>query len=77
MADRWLTDLNDKTPGKRDVFEAMFNPEKKRPLTREEMNALTAVNTSLADYVWLPITFTGDGRPVIQWLDEWRMEDYE
>ncbi|WP_229073323.1 hypothetical protein [Actinoplanes sp. DH11] len=31
---------------------------------------------ALADYVWLPIRFDGD-RPVIDWHDEWRIEDYD
>jgi hypothetical protein len=61
----------------RDVFEAMFNPEKKPLLTREQMGALSTQNTSLADYVWLPIRFAEDGRPFIEWLDEWKTEDYE
>ncbi len=29
-----------------------------------------------ARYVWLPIVFT-DGKPTIEWRDEWRLEDYE
>ena len=33
-------------------------------------------NTAIADYVWLPIRFDGD-RPVIDWHDEWRIEDYD
>jgi hypothetical protein len=70
-------DLTDKTPDMRDVFEAMFNPDKKPLLTHEEMNALSVQDTSLADYVWLPVRFTEDGRPFIEWLDEWKTEDYE
>jgi hypothetical protein len=77
LADRWLTDLTDKTPDMRDIFEAMFNPEKKPLLTREEMAALSAQDTSKADYVWLPVSFTEDGRPFIEWRDEWKTEDYE
>ena len=34
-------------------------------------------NTSVADYVWLPLTFTENGKVVIRWQDEWRLEDYE
>jgi hypothetical protein len=59
------------------VFEAMFNPEKKPLLSGKEFAAISAQNTSLAGYVWLPIRFTGDGKPFIEWLDEWRIEDYE
>ena len=32
--------------------------------------------TRIADYVWLPIRFEGE-RAYIDWLDEWRIEDYE
>ena len=32
--------------------------------------------TKEADYVWLPIRFDGD-KPYIEWLDEWRTEDFE
>jgi hypothetical protein len=77
LADRWLTDLNEKTPDMEAVFESRFDPEKKPLLTGEEIAALSARNTSLADYVWLPIRFTGDVKPFIEWLDEWRIEDFE
>ena len=33
-------------------------------------------NTSIADYVWLPIGFKDD-KIYIEWKDEWRIEDYE
>lgn len=33
-------------------------------------------NTSIADYVWLPLRFDGD-MIYIDWLDEWKIEDYE
>jgi len=39
------------------------------------LDHLSANNTSLADYVWLPILFE-DGRPVIRWMDSWRVEDF-
>lgn len=33
-------------------------------------------NTSIADYVWLPIHFEGE-MPIIDWLDQWSLDDYE
>ena len=30
-----------------------------------------------ATYVFLPVTFDKNGRPTIEWRDEWRLEDYE
>ena len=32
-------------------------------------------DTSIADYVWLPIRFEGD-RALIDWRDEWRTDDF-
>lgn len=32
-------------------------------------------NTRKADYVWLPIEWQGE-KPMIRWMDEWRIEDY-
>ena len=43
----------------------------------------SAANTSIADYVWLPLRFVEpcaeypNGMVLIDWLDEWRIEDYE
>ncbi|MBT1170619.1 family 43 glycosylhydrolase [Bifidobacterium sp. SO4] len=34
------------------------------------------LDTSQAEYVWLPIQFEDDV-PIIKWHDEWRVEDYE
>ncbi len=33
-------------------------------------------DTSIADYVWLPFRFDGE-MGYLDWLDEWRIEDYE
>lgn len=33
-------------------------------------------NTFIADYVWLPFRFDGD-MAYLDWMDEWRIEDYE
>lgn len=80
-ADRWL-------PGKMDIpyeiykakFENWFqsNPDGIY-LSDEEMkydheDAIS--NTSVADYVWLPLRFDGEN-VIIDWHDEWRIEDYE
>ena len=43
----------------------------------------TARNTSIADYVWLPLIFEEpsdehpNGMVYIDWVDEWKIEDYE
>ena len=40
---------------------------------RQEMyaaNKLEEANTSIADYVWLPVLWS-NGRPVIRWQEAW------
>jgi hypothetical protein len=32
-------------------------------------------DTSIADYVWLPLRFDGE-MAYLDWKDEWRVEDY-
>ncbi|MCR5101614.1 MAG: family 43 glycosylhydrolase [Butyrivibrio sp.] len=80
-ADRWKPDSMDtKYEDYAIVFEKMFSPD-----SREEMADLFKTmgesmnikdDTSIADYVWLPIRFTDDG-PKIEWIDSWKIEDYE
>ena len=42
-----------------------------------ELAAVMAeANTSIADYVWLPLRFEGE-MPFIDWHDEWRIEDFD
>ncbi|MDR2629985.1 MAG: family 43 glycosylhydrolase [Spirochaetaceae bacterium] len=77
LADRWLVDLPETMPDMGAVFEGMFNPEKEPVLSREAMNALSAQNTAIADYVWLPVEFTASGKPIIRWRDEWQIDEYE
>lgn len=62
------------------VFELMFHPDEKE---REKIKTMdlgsmkdTNRNTSIADYVWLPLRFEED-MVYIDWHDEWRIEDYE
>ena len=75
MADRWLVDLPADRPDIPAIFESQFNPEKRSELSKFDLYSLTAKNTSIADYVWLPVKFI-DGVPCIAWLDEWKIEDY-
>ena len=75
LADRWLTDLPEVLPDIGAAFEEGFrsdgaNRSKLRALVR-----LTSQNTSLADYVWLPVRFDGE-MAYLDWRDEWRIEDY-
>lgn len=82
IADRWVPEYI--VDAKRaDIMErciaARSNP-KKYPVTEEERQEmmrspmLESANTSIADYVWLPLTIEDD-RVEIRWYDQWRIED--
>lgn len=49
--------------------DAAFDPSDAESL-------LPVANTSIAEYVWLPLRFDGE-MVYIDWLDSWRVEDYE
>lgn len=78
MADRWLPD----TPVDArlaDVFTRViagtYDPEHYQATEEErrEMyaaNKLEQANTSIADYVWLPVEWS-NGKPVLRWQDSW------
>ncbi len=78
MADRWLpgTPVDARLA---DIFTrvigANYAPDKYQftDAERREMyaaNQLEAADTSIADYVWLPIEFENE-KPVIRWQDAW------
>lgn len=75
LGDRWLTDLSYTMPSADDMFEAMFNPGKKMDVV-PCLGKYTDENTSMARYVWLPIRFSKDGKPYIEWEDEWKIEEF-
>lgn len=89
LADRWLPQIADDprfASGRLSelvrsaITKATGTP--RQPLTDEERGvigfaaALNNVNTSVSRYVWLPILFK-NGRPTIEWRDEWRIEEFE
>lgn len=89
LADRWLPDLTgrpDFESGELSGYVrsaiAKATGKPRQPFTDAERKAipyaaaLTNVNTSISRYVWLPILFR-DGRPVIEWRDEWSIDDFE
>lgn len=84
LADRWRPELpeiegEDFYSGKAyeeicRMFERIFsNPEE---FVLEEGEDSLHINSACSDYVWLPLRFDGD-QVMIEWLDEWRVEDYE
>lgn len=75
-ADRWLPQNMDK---EYPVYEEMFNcifSGREKEFDFSRMGEEPSQNTSIADYVWLPLRFDGD-MVYIDWKDEWRIEDYE
>ena len=78
LADRWMPDLPG-TPGIYESvaarFEAIFNPDANKPVLDEPIGSIHEINTSVADYVWLPVRFEGE-MAYLDWQDEWRLEDY-
>lgn len=83
LADRWLPqemDLDYRIYAK--VYEYLFTgrySELESIVDKEILNRILfdgRRNTSIADYVWLPIGFKDD-KIYIEWKDEWRIEDYE
>jgi hypothetical protein len=85
LADRWIPNLpkasgNAFKNGQQyekvsEQFNAYFDPELERVLTKEDHNDLL-VDTSIADYVWLPVRFEGK-MAYLDWIEEWKVEDYD
>ncbi len=83
LADRWKPELVEKegfssgefSDGIQDKFHRIFDPEIEFIFTEEDAKEMS-INSSVADYVWLPLKF--DGETVqIEWLDSWKVEDFE
>jgi len=73
LADRWLPQLSEQESDQARLFCEYYGAKAAGkavpPLDLPE------VDTSIADYVWLPIRFDGD-MPLIDWRDEWRIDDF-
>ena len=84
MADRWVTDYV-VDARRADAIEraiaSHYDPEHYKA-TEEEYEEMARspdledAPTVNARYVWLPITFTAEGEPQINWYDCWRIEDF-
>ncbi|MGN0404150.1 MAG: family 43 glycosylhydrolase [Bariatricus sp.] len=57
------------------MFEKIFDPSQEFVFDEEGMDNMY-INSSCSDYVWLPLQFDGE-KVKIEWLDEWKIEDYE
>lgn len=93
LGDRWLPDEDKEFPHIRAALKTMIEfPETGEALVAERVGKAIAsgeldpararqpelheFNTSASNYVWLPLRFDGD-TPVIEWLDEWSVDDFE
>lgn len=84
LADRWMPEhLLDYKQAEaiRRVIASKYAPDKylateKEKAMFEARPDLERANTSIANYVWLPLQFV-DGRMQIEWKEEWKLEDYE
>lgn len=85
LADRWKPKLPEKegeafATGEfyqriHEKFQRIFDPDVEFVFTKEDAEDMK-INSSVSDYVWLPLRFEGD-KVRIEWTDEWRVEDYE
>ncbi len=76
-ADRWLPNEMDKDYHVySEIFADMFCGEGQGHRNLSELGEAVIENTSIAEYVWLPLRFEGE-YVCIDWLDEWRIEDFD
>ena len=66
----WLTRLIGST-----YYRDRYRATMKEKLALLKTPMMAKANTSVADYVWLPITWDGD-RLQLRWRDEWRIDDF-
>ncbi len=77
LADRWIPDHMEWDYHEyRKFFRKAFDPTFDDTYTDPGWIGDTELDTSQARYVWLPIRFEGE-RPIVDWLEEWRWEDYQ
>ncbi len=80
-ADRWMPNAMDVPyESYEKAFDILFgesSTEEERAWAGRMMGSIPKEKTKEADYVWLPIRFDKGSVPVIEWLDEWRIEDYD
>lgn len=80
-ADRWLPKKMElQYEDYRGLFEKAFDSENVLGEEREKiiskLEKMTDEDICIADYVWLPVRFDGE-KAYIEWLDEWKIENFE
>lgn len=86
-ADRWRPDMmNFEYEEYAKLYHMLFAEDRDEAWleeTRKKYTPDSEANTSLADYVWLPLKFEEpseehpDGMVYIDWYDEWKIEDWD
>lgn len=82
LADRWVPDIKFTKEKSEKMMRAIAAcMSKKYHAKLGEIISLAKlpldckkVNTSVSDYVWLPVQIQ-DGKPIIKWYDEWSIEE--
>ena len=74
LADRWLPHYLDDGSEAAELFDEHFGPDGAGPDV--QMPELTHVDTTLADYVWLPFRFEGE-MAFLDWRDEWSLDEFD
>ncbi len=83
LADRWKPEIcrmegyatGEYSDRIQEKFRRIFDPEVEFVFTEEDAKDMK-INSSVSDYVWLPLKFDGD-QVRIEWRDEWTIEEYE
>jgi hypothetical protein len=57
-------------------FEDIFKPGSSFVLTEDDAKDMR-INSSISNYVWLPVHFDVNDTPYLEWMDSWKIEDYE
>lgn len=81
-ADRWIPDAADRNVRYEDYAQSVADAFAPGVDPSDRLNIAPVLeffsqNTSKATYVWLPLLFDDEGRVIIDWHDEWRLEDYD
>jgi len=72
LADRWLPRYTASSEAAMAMHAETFRPHSGHHDSQSP--ELTEIDTSISDYVWLPFRFEEE-RAVLDWYDEWRIED--
>ncbi len=83
LADRWKPEIGrmegfetgEYSDRIQEKFRQIFDPEVEFVFTAEDVEDMN-INSSVSDYVWLPLKFDGE-QVRIEWREEWTIEEYE